>query len=300
MTSSVADRSSNKNEQIVHAAEVLGRSKHRAMVFKAVYTGKTRIKTVLDVMNSTNLPRTRALDAGKALADNDLIVKTKINGVTAYEKVEFFQRYRDQVLRLANNEQARKEIPTKRNVSNRAQVKIAIAVRAPESKVQAEHITIDDIASFDAVKMVSLDQSYIKMPETTFKNGVAKILGERANFNDWGGELRDLSSTRLIIKGQRRIAAIAFKGPGTTGKLTPKKMGKNGDQVQRLAKCSAEAFLVQYWGEIDDSVLEQLEGLIRLKAYFEGRQLWYGIIDGQDSARIVKAYSKHFPSKFLK
>src|ERR1051325_642620 len=124
MTSPVADRSSNKNEQIVHAAEVLGRSKHRAIVFKAVYTGKTRTKTVIDIMNSTKLGRTRALDAGKALADNDLITKTKVKGVNAYEKIEFFQRYRDRILKLATNEQARSEIPTKRNVSRRDEIKI--------------------------------------------------------------------------------------------------------------------------------------------------------------------------------
>ena len=93
------------------------------------------------------------------------------------------------------------------------------------------------------------------MPEKKFKDGVAAVLNERGSFQDWGGELRDLSSTRLRIKGKRRTAAFAFKGPGKTGRLTPGKMGKHGDQIQRLAKCPAEVFIVQYWAEIDDSVL---------------------------------------------
>ena len=58
---------------------------------------------------------------------------------------------------------------------------------------------------------------------------------------------RTLSSTRLRIEGERRAAAFAFKGPGKTGRLTPRKMGKNGDQIQRLSKCPAEVFLIQYW-----------------------------------------------------
>lgn len=254
----------------------------------------------MDIINATGLPRTRALDAGKALADNDLVVKTKVDGVTAYEKIEFFQRYRDQILKYAQDPRARTALPTKRNIAKADQVQISLAVQAPKSKVPAKHVTVDDIDSFGAVKKLAMSCPYLKIPETTFKNGVAKILEERASFKDWGGELRDLSSTRLKIRGTRRVTAIAFKGPGTTGKLTPKKMGKNGDQIQRLAKCSAEVFLVQYWAEIDDSVLEQLESLIRLKSFFEGRQLWYGIIDGQDSTRLMKAYPHYFPVKFTK
>ena len=122
------------------------------------------------------------------------------------------------------------------------------------------------------------------------------ILNERGSFQDWGGELRNLSSTRLRIKGKRRAAAFAFKGPGKTGRLTPGKMGKHGDQIQRLAKCPAEVFVIQYWAEIDDSVLAQLEQLIQLKSFLESRQLWYGIVDGQDSARLIQAYPKQFKS----
>jgi hypothetical protein len=132
------------------------------------------------------------------------------------------------------------------------------------------------------------------MPETTFKNGVARILGERATFKDWGGELRDLSSTHLTISGKRRAAAFAFKGPGTGGRLTPAKFGKNGDQIQRLTRCPAEAFFIQYWSEIDDASFEQLEKLVQLKSYLEGRKLWYGMIDGDDSARLIQAYPAAF------
>ena len=103
------------------------------------------------------------------------------------------------------------------------------------------------------------------------KKGVAKILGEKGDFNDWGGENHDLISTRLYIKNTRKTVAFAFKGPGTKGKLTPGKMGKNGDQIQRLAKCkTANVIMVQYWGQIDDSVIEQLGD-------FGQNQIVYGI-----------------------
>jgi len=290
VTQAVADRSSNKNDQLVHAAEVIGRSEHKLRVFKAIYTGKKRSKTVSALMTVTRLSRIRVLDAGKSLADNDLILASRDGRETTYQKVPFFQRYRDRVIALASNRRSRDKLPTKRGRSGSSVVTIKISAR----QARASHVTIDDIESFRRVRSVPADLGFVRMSETSFKNGVAAILGERGTFSDWGGELRDLSSTRLKLKGRRRAAAFAFKGPGKTGRLVPGKMGKNGDQIQRLVRCPAEVFLVQYWQEIDDAVLEQLEKLVQLKAAAEGRVLWYGVIDGQDSARIIQAYRKHF------
>lgn len=299
MSAPVVDRSSNKNEQIVHAAEVIGRSEHRRRVFKEVYTGKKAIKSVIELMKKTGLPRTRVLDAGLALAKADIVTQTKTAGVTAYEKIGFFQSHRDRVLRAAADAGKRAAIPTKRNPGTAGRVAgsmvtVRATVRIPRTRNKATQVTIDDLDSFDAVRPVPHGLDYVKMPETTFKNGVASVLGERGPLKDWGGEQRDLSSSHVRIDGKRRVTAIAFKGPGTTGLLTPGKMGKNGDQVQRLAKCPAEGFLVQYWGGIGDYVREQLESFIQLKSYFEDRRLWYGVIDGDDSARLIQAYSKKF------
>lgn len=167
-------------------------------------------------------------------------------------------------------------------------------MRVPKRSLAAKSITIDDVDSFDKVQKLSSSVDYVRMPEARFKAGVAKILGEPGSFKDWGGESRDLSSTRLKIGGRRRVAAFAFKGPGTLGKLTPGKMGKNGDQIQRLIRCPADVFLVQYWAEIDDSVMEQLRSFAELRSYFEQREIFFGVIDGVDSERLIRAYPKCF------
>lgn len=292
MAIQVADRSSNKNEQIVHAAEVIGRSKHRYAVFEAVYTGKTKTKSIKALMQTLRkMPRTRILDAGKALADNDLVVQTRDGNLTAYTKDDFMQRYRDKILAAAKNKKKREAIPTKRSV---ARGNTIVTLKIPKTRNLAIPVTIDDVESFKAVKKVPDGLDYVKMAEKKFKDGVAKILGEKGSFPDWGGESRDLSSTRVRIGGQRRRAAFAFKGPGKSGRLTPGKMGKNGDQIQRLARCPADVFFVQYWAEVDDSVMDQLEQLMRAKAYLEARKVWYAVIDGQDSARLIQAYAKQF------
>ena len=293
----VSDLASNADENIAHAAKIVGRGKIRTKVFNAIYTGKQKVKTAQEISKSTRLPEIRVLQEGKRLVDNHLVNKIKINGRTAYQKIDFLHQHKNKILRLASSPQRLKAFPTKRNPaghaasSDRIQVKVAI----PRRRQQAYSLTVDDIGSFSKVRKTGKNQGNTRMAETIFKKGVARILGERGTFKDWGGENRDLSSTRLVVSGgKRRAAAFAFKGPGQTGRLTPRKMGKNGDQIQRLFKCPADVFLVQYWAQIDDTVYEQLRSFAQLKSYWDERPIGYGVIDGTDSTRLIKAYPKQF------
>src|SRR5262249_40233660 len=162
------------------------------------------------------LSRIDVLHAGKAFDSNHMVHQTKVDGMTAYEKLPHFQPYRDAILKAAKSKAKRQAIPTKRNPAGSGSTSrsvMTIKVRLPRSRNQAVHTTIDDTASFSKARKVRAGLPYVKISETTFKNGVAKILGEHGSFKDWGGELRDLSSTRLLIDGKRRAAAFAFKGP---------------------------------------------------------------------------------------
>jgi len=153
---------------------------------------------------------------------------------------------------------------------------------------------IDDIESFKEVRKIERGTEFIEIPEKQFKEGIAKILGEIVEFNDWGGEVSDLYTENLFLNNKRQRAAFAFKGSGTKGSLTPGKLGKNGDQIQRLVESPADVFIIQYWRDIKESVISQFEKLIQLKSYFTKQKLCYGIIDGYDSARLIKAYPDAF------
>ena len=98
-----------------------------------------------------------------------------------------------------------------------------------------EQISVDDIDSFVRVRKMKVS-GYLsaKVSETAFKKGILKILSQQSVAKDWGGEKNDIHTTYSKLGGKRRAAAFALKGPGTKGKLIPKKMGKNGDQIQRL------------------------------------------------------------------
>ena len=187
-----------------------------------------------------------------------------------------------------------KTFPTKRNPAGTARL-LQVTLSAQRAKVH--HLTIDEIDSFARVR--TTDRSDLALDDTLsenqFKSGLQKIIGEGGRFKDWGGEIADLFTTRMRINRKRRPTALALKGPATKGKLTPGKMGKNGDQIQRLFEAPCEVFLVQYCRQVDSTVMAQMKQLAVAKSLMTGEQVFYGIIDGIDSRRLVDAYPKSFP-----
>jgi hypothetical protein len=296
MPQSFSDVRSYPFDQIAHAAQVLGRSKQRLKIFKAIYHGKKRSKTVNEIATTTGLKRIRVLQEGKLLADNYIIKLIRAAGTIAYEKDSFYSANKKRIIRLVQDPVAFDSIPTSSR-PHPVWPKNA-TIRLPRTRIQARYITIDEIDSFSRVEQVRVEPGrYMPMPEATFKRGVAKILKEGGHFSDWGGERYDLYTNKVSISGRRFLAAFAFKGIGTKGILTPGKMGKNGDQIQRLFKTPASVFIVQYWGQISDSVIDQMAEFAKAKSVSEGTLIYYGIINGDDSNRLVKAYPYAFRAK---
>lgn len=293
MSIEVTDVRSNPRDQIAHAATVIGRSKDCRKVFSAIYQGKRRIKTISEIVKLASLRRIRVLQEAGKLCNNRIVRKTKVGNELAYEKDPFYTQNKDTILRLAGNKEAMEKYPTKTN-PKLGNIAVTV-VTLPEKMIDVEKITIDDIDSFAKVKGITWNQSPHPTDEGKFKEGLQKIIGEQGTFEDWGGEINDLFSTRLVIKGERKNAAFGLKGKGMKGILTPKKMGKRGDQVQRLFRSSAEVFLVQYWSQIDESIVELITNLARSKSAADMKKIYYGVIDGQDTMRLIMAYPECFP-----
>ena len=293
MTIETTDIRSNPNEQIAYAAAIMGRSEARKQVFKEIHRGKKRVKTVSEIVKKTGLDRIKVLKAARYLYNNRIVKQLKINGELAYEKDDFYAQNKKTILRLAGDKRALAKYPTKRN-PRAATVFVNLPV--PRKAIDVKQLSIDDIDSFEKVKEIQLAPDAKMMPllENEFQKGLQKILGEQGKFNDWGGENDDLFSTRLILNEERVNVAFGLKGRGTRGKLTPKKMGKQGDQIQRLFRTPANVFLIQYWGQIDQSVLEQMRIFAIAKSVLNGQKMYYGLIDGQDTLRLIIAYKEYF------
>jgi hypothetical protein len=293
MTIETTDVRSSPNEQIMHAAQVIGRSKIRRKVFEEICRGKRKARSVDEIALSTNLDRKLVFNETRVLFNDRIISRQKVKGKPiAYLKDDFYSQHKQKILKFAEDKHARESFPTKWNPRTTTVIPLPVIRKS----IDAKHITIDDIDSFGKVAEVRLAPETENAPilEKTFKAGLQNILGEEGKFNDWGGEGDDLFSSRLIFKGKRVTVAFGLKGRGTKGKLTPKKLGKQGDQIQRLFRAPADIFLIQYWGQIDESIVEQMKLIANGKSALEGRRIYYGEIDGQDTLRILQAYAECF------
>lgn len=291
-TNIVSDVSGNHNDKIANAARVLGSSKSRIDVFIAIYAGKQKSKSVSEIVTATGLDNVRVLQETAKLAAANIINKEKVQGGLTFHKIDFYIHVKKQILRLASSKKKLNDFPTKVTPKIKGQ---DIKIVFPRKMVSIEELTIDDIDSFKKVlKIKSSKTSASNIKESLIKEGFKNIIGEKGTFTDWGGESNDLFSSRLIYKGKRRSVAFGFKGRATKGVLVPGKLGKNGDQIQRLLRSPAEIFIIQYHGQIDPSVLEQMKLIATAKSIAEGTKIFYCLIDGNDTGRLIEAYPKEF------
>ena len=288
-------------EQIEHFAKLLSRSEQRRRVFAEVYRGQSqKPKTAEGIADKVGLTAKRVLEIATPLAANHLFEKMRVDRRTAYKKYGAINTVKSKILTLATNRKKLKEHITVRNPAGKTQVvKIELAPRARDVVIDVKHITIDDVDNFSRLRSLPANKLPKKMnperlPEQQFKLGVARILGNRGKFKDWGGEKNDLYSTHLKVKGKRIAVAFGFKGPGKSGTLTPGKKGKNGDQIQRLFDSPAQIFLVQYEGEIAESVVTQMQKIAIAESVSRGQRIYYGVIALEDSYRLRVKYSKKF------
>jgi hypothetical protein len=293
MPLNVSDVRANLNETIQHAAKAIGRSKQRRELFAAIYHGKKAIKTVPELAETTGLSKKQVLEAGKKLAANQILEQDKVDGRVAYRKDASISPHKQKILGLVDDPQKKERYPTKQEprVSGKP---VVHRVSVQRSNPQPEEITVDEIEAFAAVKGATAAKVDLKtLPEEEIKQFFHRILGEMDVSKDWGGEKNDIYTSRLQFRRARRTAAFALKGRATTGPLTPKKMGKNGDQVGRLMNSEASVFVVVYHSKVEQSIHEQMRahGLGRALA---GNRVYYCVIDGQDLARLVGAYPDEF------
>jgi hypothetical protein len=294
MAIDTTDVRTHGKEQIDRAIEVLGDSEDRRKVFEEVYRGKRTAKTTDEIARKSGLDIKRVLEVGLYLYNHKMIDRNKVNGRFVFIKIAYYSLYKEKIIQGALKEDVVYRV---KRVDQKTEVQ-SVTIKLPKHQkpFDIKLITIDDINSFDKVAAVKLapDIKYQPILEEDFQQGLQKILQEYNVFKDWGGEGDDLYTSRLIIGAKRVAVAFALKGRGTKGKLTPGKLGSQGDQIQRLFEAPAEVFLIQYWGQIDETVLKQMKLIATAKSASERKRIYYGVIDGQDTLRIIQAYPEFF------
>lgn len=289
MSLPVSDTRSNHPDQVAYIAKVLGRAKDRIKVFLFIHKGKKKFKTVAEIAKGTGMLRKRVLEEGKKLVHKEVVKQDTVDGDIGYFRDALSYANQKKIISLATSPKKLAAFPTK--YSQKMQI---VKVSASKALIRTATITVDAVDSFSKVKRIRKVAGLGGMSESRFKKGIQRVVGEKGRFKDWGGETSDLWTTRVRLKGRRVAAAFAFKGPGMKGLLVPGKLGKNGDQIQRLFTEDADIFFVQYVDQIAPTVIQQMAVFAQAKSLSTGRKIYYGVIDGEDSARIVAGYPKAF------
>jgi hypothetical protein len=158
---------------------------------------------------------------------------------------------------------------------------------------------VEDIDSFRKVRDVNpstvmdlLDGGFLDRSEDSIQTALERILAVAFHKKDWGGEINDLYTSNVIINSRRRETAFLLKGNGIRNRtMQISDCGHNGDQILRLCESPAELFVIQFVGNISEAVIKDIDGKIR-QMRSQGKDVWYCIIDGQDTARILRAYNE--------
>ena len=289
----VSDSKSHAQDQIAFVARTIGRSKARRRVFEYVYRGKKKTKTFPEICRALKSNQKTIYNAAKHLAKNHIIHQVRVEGETAYQKDSFLDAHKRTILSLAGSKEKLAKYSTSTNPQGSRTSMVIFKV--PRKLIRATLVTIDDVDSFARARGIATPPTVaVDILEDDIKRGVQKVIKEPGTFRHWPGERNDVYTTRVTFRGKRMGAAFAFKGRGTRKKLTPRDMGKTGNQIQRLFTSPAELFFVQYVGQIDESVVEQMHTAAVSKSYSTGKEIYYGIIDGADTMRLITAYPKSF------
>jgi hypothetical protein len=287
--------SATSEETIQKISTELSTSDRKYRVFMAIYSGGNKPKNAAALATITGLSEMVVLQLATPMAHQQYFEKLKHNGLVAFRKHPHINAVRHTILRLAKSPKKLGQHVSSRTPRQTILVQVDSRMR---TEVSVREIFIDDVEEFKLVRKLKPSRLPnlvpARLPEKRFKYGVASILGNKGKFQDWGGEKNDLYTSNVTIGGQRKTTAFAFKGPGTSPPLTIAKLGKNGDQIPRLFLTTADVFLVQFEGQIDEVVRSEMVTHAFRKSHETQKEVLYGLIELEDSHRLRACYASHF------
>lgn len=149
----------------------------------------------------------------------------------------------------------------------------------------------EDIDEFSKIRDVSPPPpeewrpTMSKVPEAYVKQSICKLLKDDAQ-KDWGGEINDHFASAMHLSGERATAAFLLKGPNRFEEMVPRHLGKNADQIYRLATSPSQILVVQH----SHSIGEAVRATLRAFAVNPASPRRYCFMDGRDTYRLLKAY----------
>lgn len=158
------------------------------------------------------------------------------------------------------------------------------------STLELQPNELEQFASMDRTWMPSKAEfaRLADIPEHKVKELICRLLDEHDIPKDWGGEESDLFSGRLLIGGERKTSAFLLKGPAKFHPMTPRDLGKNGDQIYRLFNIPAQVYVIQHCHNIGAAVRKTVEAYALHRSFTAPCR--YVIMDGLSTAQLLRAH----------
>jgi hypothetical protein len=159
---------------------------------------------------------------------------------------------------------------------------------------------IEDIDSFRKARDVNPAMvakflgynGYLDLQEDQIQMALEQIIDESFHKKDWGGEANDLYTANILVNGSRTATAFLLKGNGLKkDTLEIRDCGKNGDQILRLLDSPAQLFVIQFVGNVSESVIKDVDNKVS-ELRSRNKMSYYCVMNGQDTARVLHAYGK--------
>ncbi|WP_336641447.1 hypothetical protein [Microbacterium sp. USHLN272] len=146
--------------------------------------------------------------------------------------------------------------------------------------------SVDSFSAIDWATLLTADEvaATAEVDEYIVKQAIASLLHEFDVPKDWGGETSDLYSLNLRVNGRAMSSAWLLKGKSVRRPMKVPDLGKNGDQIVRLATEPAELLVVQS----NQGQTAAVQSTLRAFAHDMQNPRWYMTIDGMATGQILR------------
>ncbi|HCX85996.1 MAG TPA: hypothetical protein DHV14_12860 [Micrococcales bacterium] len=124
-------------------------------------------------------------------------------------------------------------------------------------------------------------------PEADVKRAIAALLNEFDVPPDWGGERSDIYSLKVRVGGVPLSSSWLLKGKSVKRKMTVADLGKNGDQMDRLASEQSRLLVVQS----NSGQVAAVRNTLGAYAYDMRNPRLFMTLDGEATARILRHFN---------
>ncbi len=159
-------------------------------------------------------------------------------------------------------------------------------------------MSVDEIDSFHRVRSVDSDEPEIgdELSEAR-SNRECRRSSVKADGSRTGAAKSPTCSRPNCVLVAGDVQGDRAEGPRNEGEADARKDGQERRPDPPVFGAPAEVFLFQYCRQVDAAVLEQVKAFAINKSLMTNARVCYGVVDGRDSRRLVRAYPQCFPGR---